>query len=136
MAPEIGRMEYDEKIDIYAAGVVLFILLAGFPPFARSSTTDWWFNKIKEKNFNRFWRAHERNVAFSDEAKTLIQGMLAFNPEDRYSLEQVLESDFLTKSECMPLEQLQKLFANIENIKIRKNEVKENKKTSTAASNF
>ena len=71
------------KVDIYAAGVVLFILIAGFPPFARPSTIDWWFKKLKEKNYDRFWTAHERNVYFSEEAKTLIQGMLAFDPTER-----------------------------------------------------
>lgn len=120
MAPEIGKGKYNEKVDIYAAGVVLFILIARFPPFARASTADWWFNKIKEKKFDRFWMAHERNVDFSQEAKTLIQGMLAFDPTERYSLQQVLESPFLIQLESMPQEELKKLLLNIKNTNLNK----------------
>ena len=42
MAPEIGQcVEYDGKcVDIFALGVILFILHAGDPPFERACETD------------------------------------------------------------------------------------------------
>jgi serine/threonine protein kinase len=49
MAPEISRTHsYDEKVDFFAAGVILFILLSGFPPFKVTENTDWWFDKIDQ----------------------------------------------------------------------------------------
>ncbi|KAG8481037.1 hypothetical protein CXB51_025771 [Gossypium anomalum] len=33
VAPDFGREEYGEKVDVWSSGVVLYIMLAGFPPF-------------------------------------------------------------------------------------------------------
>ena len=43
MAPEvIGRQRYlGEPADMWSAGVVLFIMLAGYPPFERAARGDW-----------------------------------------------------------------------------------------------
>jgi serine/threonine protein kinase len=41
MAPEINLKSYDGiKIDIFSAGVILFIMFAGSPPFRRAASND------------------------------------------------------------------------------------------------
>jgi len=89
-APEIlNRQKYDYSVDIFSLGVILFICIAGFPPFQEAKASDWWFDKIINKRFALFWKAHERCMKFDDDAKDLLLGMLAARPADRYRWEKL-----------------------------------------------
>jgi len=84
-APEIlKRQRYDKSVDIFSLGVILFICIAGFPPFQEAKANDWWFDKIIKKKYKLFWRAHERCMKFDDDAKDILLGMLAARPSERY----------------------------------------------------
>jgi len=89
MAPEMFRNPkgYDGmKADIWACGVILFIMLAGFPPFQKPSTSDWWFNKLNSNKHALFWQAHSRSAYFSDQTKDFINKILNPDPEKRISI--------------------------------------------------
>jgi len=107
MAPEISsgshiprqqRKSYDERVDVFALGVIMFICFAGFPPFRQTNSEDWWFDKIIKKEWSYFWKAHERKAKFSDAAKQLLHHMLAAKAEDRYNIEECLKSNFITNN--------------------------------------
>lgn len=74
MCPEILRgQKYDGvAADIFSSGVILFIILAGFPPFQSAISSDWWFHKLMTNQHALFWEAHCRTAFFSQSAKDLL----------------------------------------------------------------
>lgn len=106
MAPEISRThDYNHKVDYFASGVILFILLSGFPPFKTTENSDWWFDKVDQGKTDLFWMAHERKVAFSSRAKALIDGLLCTDPDKRFDMAQIESSEFLTADPLMSKEE-------------------------------
>merc|ERR1719411_873935 len=89
-APEIlARQKYTKNVDIFSLGVILFICIAGFPPFQEAKPNDWWFDKLTKKKFELFWKAHERTHKFSKNSKDLLLSMLAAKPAERISFEKI-----------------------------------------------
>ena len=96
MAPEIFMHQpySGQSVDLFACGVILFILFSQHPPFMRAQQTDSHFILFVTEN-SRFWTIHSRNKPqgyYSPEFRELINGMLAFDPARRFNLQQVLAS--------------------------------------------
>jgi calcium-dependent protein kinase len=90
VSPEILQGSYSEKCDIWSAGVILYILLSGDPPFNGPSDIAI-YKKIAQMDFD-FPEAKWANI--SDEAKDLIKHMIA--PEnERYNARQVMEHKWM-----------------------------------------
>lgn len=90
VAPEIiAETGYGLKVDIWAAGVITYILLCGFPPFRGSGDDqEVLFDQILMGQVD-FPSPYWDNV--SDSAKGLINMMLLVNVDQRFSAVQVLE---------------------------------------------
>ena len=98
VAPEILKGEYNEKCDIWSAGVILYIFLSGDPPFNGASDSAI-YSKISQMKFT-FPDKKWKNV--SNEAKDLINHMLA--PENvRYNAKQVLSHPWFKNASNTPL---------------------------------
>ena len=100
MSPEI----YDNKgafdgfaIDLWAAGVILYIMLTGFPPYDQASRTNARFDLIVSGNLMRQLKSWGINL--TDEAGDLLQSMLLLNPSDRLTLAEVLAHPWVTNSD-------------------------------------
>jgi len=99
MAPEVlDRSTYSASADIFSCGVILFIMLAGFPPFQFATRQDWWFHKLLTKKTDLFWKAHCRNADFSDAAKDIIVKMLCPTAKDRLTLDDILEHEWFNET--------------------------------------
>lgn len=91
LAPEV--LEYNEEdwggygkpVDVWALGCVLYILFVGFRPFRTRQD-------IVEGNY-RFSHARWKKVSVA--AKDLIRNMLVVDPENRYTIEQCLEHEWM-----------------------------------------
>ena len=90
ISPEIIKGNYDEKCDIWACGVILYILLCGYPPFNGSSDKEV-YNIITQVKYD-FNQPMWKNV--SKYAKELIKNMLTL-AKNRYNAKQVLNSKWL-----------------------------------------
>uniref|UniRef100_A0A667YH42 non-specific serine/threonine protein kinase n=1 Tax=Myripristis murdjan TaxID=586833 RepID=A0A667YH42_9TELE len=91
---ESGTGGYGLKVDIWAAGVITYILLCGFPPFRGSSDDqEVLFDQILMGQLE-FPLPYWDNV--SDTAKALIRSMLEVEVDQRYTALQVLEHPWVT----------------------------------------
>ncbi|XP_073750790.1 serine/threonine-protein kinase DCLK1 isoform X2 [Callorhinus ursinus] len=90
VAPEIiAETGYGLKVDIWAAGVITYILLCGFPPFRGSGDDqEVLFDQILMGQVD-FPSPYWDNI--SDSAKELITMMLLVDVDQRFSAVQVLE---------------------------------------------
>jgi len=93
----LSSRNYDAlKTDVWALGVLFFVLVRGTFPFGMADTQDKWFKTIYTGNWITFWRVHERQsrLTFSNELKQLIEMMLTINPDDRPTLNEVATASF------------------------------------------
>ena len=97
VSPEmLKKYPYNEKVDIWALGVLIFELVFGYAPFASNFNEDR-YNNIKAGKIN--WPNDLNNNEYND-IKDLIEKILKINPKERISLDEIenhswLKSTFL-----------------------------------------
>jgi serine/threonine protein kinase len=97
VAPEVlSNDKYDKACDIWSLGVIMYILLCGYPPFFSThggAISAGMKTKIKAGEY-QFPKSEWKNV--SQEAKSIIQKMLTVDPATRVTIDWILKCSWFT----------------------------------------
>ncbi|GLU05881.1 hypothetical protein SLE2022_229560 [Rubroshorea leprosula] len=91
VAPEVLRRRYGAEADVWSAGVILYILLSGVPPF---------WGESEQGIFDAVLRGHldfSSNPwpSISSSAKDLVKKMLQADPKERFSAVEALNHPWM-----------------------------------------
>lgn len=98
VAPEVLKKHYGPEADVWTAGVILYILLSGVPPF---------WAETQQGIFDAVLKGHidfdsDPWPVISDSAKDLIRKMLCSRPSDRLTAHEVLCHPWICENGVAP----------------------------------
>lgn len=102
VAPEVLRGNYHHECDIWSMGVILYVLIGGFPPFQGDNATEV-FQSIARCNYSMDF---EEFKEASQDVKDLIQRLLVLEPEKRLSIPDILQHNWFTLHNTQSSKQL------------------------------
>ncbi|CAL1368055.1 unnamed protein product [Linum trigynum] len=98
MAPEVLKRNYGPEVDVWSAGVILYILLCGVPPFWAESEQGVALAILRGNlDFKR-----EPWPQISESAKSLVRQMLDPDPSKRLTAQQVLDHPWIQNAKKAP----------------------------------
>ena len=90
--------------DLFAAGVVLFVMYSGSPPFISTKNTDKIYKLIRDKNFAKFWSLHEKKKPlgfYPDDLKRLLSSFFSAEIDRRPTLESLKEDEWINGDQAL-----------------------------------
>lgn len=117
IAPEVLKKNYDQKCDLWSCGVILYILLCGYPPFNGGNDKQ----IIQAVLAGKYLLDEPEWETVSAEAKDLVKHLLMYEPEKRISAKDALAHPWLKK--MVTVEKVEKGFAintlsNLKNFRV------------------
>jgi calcium-dependent protein kinase len=101
MAPEVYRLSYNYRCDIWSLGCIMHVLLAGAPPFLgkdEEETKEFILNYALDFS-DKIWRR------VSNDSKDLLKKLLTKNPSNRISIAEALKHPWITNAATLEDEQ-------------------------------
>jgi len=120
VAPEILKNHpHDEMVDMWSVGVIIYVLLVGYPPFMEERQKDL-FRKIRQGEYGfdgKDWKK------ISKSAKKLIKSLLVVDPSHRMTAKKALTHKWIMsqKSLTRSLHDSQRQLETV--VKISRNEI-------------
>ncbi|CAD8046457.1 unnamed protein product [Paramecium sonneborni] len=102
-----------EKCDVFAYGIIIFIIVMGFPPFQHYQ--DNWYKLISNQQWDQFWSKIKLNGKPdpSEEFKDLIQKVIAVDVNKRYNMQNISTAAWYTLEKVSDQECTQELLKRI-----------------------
>lgn len=111
IAPEVLNGRYTERCDVWSCGVILYIMLSGFPPFG--GTNDDEVLKAVLKGKYHFEIPEFKFV--SNKAKNLIKKMLTYNPKSRITIAEALSHEWFETTDLQEYDLNKSVLLNLKN---------------------
>lgn len=117
IAPEVLKKNYTSKCDIWSIGVILYILLCGYPPFNGAND-----KQIIEAVMKGKYTLEEPEWDdISADAKDLVKRMLEYDPAKRISANDALQHKWIkenAKDEKVERTLATKTLSNLRNFRV------------------
>ena len=97
--PEVLRKNYNYKCDMWSSGVVMYILLCGYPPFGGNTDQE----ILKKVTVGKFSFPSPEWDDISYEAKDLVEKLLTMDVNRRFNARQALTHSWITNASRVPL---------------------------------
>jgi calcium-dependent protein kinase len=120
IAPEVLKKKYTAKCDIWSIGVILYILLCGYPPFNGGNDKQIIESVLKGK----YTLEEPEWDDISEDAKDLVRKMLEYDPSKRWSASEALQHKWIlthTSTDKVDKTLASKTLSNLKNFRVRAN---------------
>ncbi|KAL5013775.1 hypothetical protein ScPMuIL_008045 [Solemya velum] len=103
VAPEVlGPEKYDKSCDMWSLGVIMYILLCGYPPFYSNHGAAISPGMKKRIRNGQYEFPNPEWNRVSKEAKDLIRGLLKTVPEERLTISEVMNNKWIANYTHVP----------------------------------
>lgn len=97
MAPEIklGQTYNGLQVDLFSAGVILFILIRGIFPFKEARKEEFFYNMLIQGQYAEYWEKVQ-GTYLSEECRDLLQRLFSYDPTKRPTIEEIKNHPWMT----------------------------------------
>ena len=108
IAPEVLKGKYDEECDLWSVGVIMYIMLTGYPPFNGEDDD----SILKSVSTGKYDTTLDTYQSLTPNAKDLITRLLKYNPSDRITAKDALAHPWFQTNEFEKIYRVNTISAN------------------------